>query len=240
MQRRAGERPAMIAATMPPRAILLDALGTLVALEPPAPVLGALLRERHGIEVSPEDAQRAMGAEMRHYSEQCVRAADNASLTALREECAAIIAGELALALPPSELVATLLASVRFHAFPEVPATLARWRAAGVRLVVASNWDVSLHGVLRATGLRERLDGVVTSAEVGAAKPAPELFAAALEVAGAAADSAIHIGDSLVEDVEGARAAGIDPVWLARDGAVAGAPAGTRVIGALDELVLAP
>ena len=82
----------------------------------------------------------------------------------------------------------------------------------GLRLVVASNWDVSLHEVLERTGLRELLDGVVTSAEVGSAKPAGELFAAALALAGASAQEAIHVGDSLEEDIAGARAAGIDAV----------------------------
>jgi putative hydrolase of the HAD superfamily len=232
---------------MPVRAILLDALGTLVALEPPVPALAALLRERHGIDVSPEDARRAMLAEMSHYREQCVRAADAESLATLRLECAAIVAAELRLELTSSQLVATLLASLRFRVFPEVPGALASWRRAGVRLVVASNWDVSLHDVLRETGLRERLDGVVTSAEVGASKPAPELFAAALRVAGAAPTEAIHVGDSLSEDVAGARAAGIRAVLLAREhpwrgagGAHATTPHGTRVIGALDELVLEP
>jgi putative hydrolase of the HAD superfamily len=225
---------------MPPRAILLDALGTLVALEPPVPALVDLLRERHGVEVAPEDALRAMRAEMSHYRDNCARAGDSDSLAALRLACAAIVADELALELPPPELVATLLASIRFRAFPEVPGALARWRAAGVRLVVASNWDVSLHDVLRATQLREHLDGVVTSAEVGASKPAPELFAAALRVAGADAADAIHIGDSLAEDVEGARAAGIRPVWVSRGGVPETPPDGTRVIRALDELALEP
>ena len=227
---------------MPPRAILLDALGTLVALEPPAPAFAARMRERHGIDVAGDDARRAMRAEMAHYREQCVRAGDADSLEVLRLECAAIVAGELggaARALPPAELVTTLLESLRFTAYPEVQGALARWREAGIRLVVASNWDVSLHDVLAATGLRERLDGVVTSAEVGAAKPSAALFEAALAVANARAAQAMHVGDSLEEDVEGALAAVIEAVWLARDGTPGTPPAGVPVIAALDELTFA-
>lgn len=221
------------------RAILLDALGTLVALEPPAPRLTALIRERHGVEVAPADVERALRAEMGHYRAHCVRAADAARLAELRLECAAILAGELGgvlAELPSERFVATLLDSLRFHAFAEVPAALAAWRADGLALVVASNWDVSLHDVLGATGLRGQLDDVVTSAEVGIAKPAPELFEAALAAAGVAPGEAIHVGDSLAEDVEGAAAAGIRPVWLRRSGDQP-APAGVSVIAALDELV---
>jgi putative hydrolase of the HAD superfamily len=228
---------------MAPRAILLDALGTLLALEPPAPRLVTLLRERHGIEVGAADAERAMRAEMSHYRRQCERAVDADSLAALRFECAAILARDLgggALELGAADLVPTLLDSLRFEAFAEVPGALERWRAAGVRLVVASNWDISLHGVLRETGLRERVDAVATSAEVGASKPSGELFAAALALAGVHAAEALHVGDSLAEDVEGARAAGIEAVWLRRGGddspPGAGVPAGVRVIATLDAL----
>src|ERR1700676_2881134 len=127
----------MIAA-MAPRAILLDALGTLLALEPPAPRLVALLRERHGIEVGPADAARAMRAEMSHYRQQCERAVDAESLAALRLECAAILARELgggARELGAAALVPTLLGSLHFEAYAEVPGALERWRAAGTRLV---------------------------------------------------------------------------------------------------------
>jgi len=222
------------------RAILLDALGTLLELEPPLPLLQAQMLARHGVEVSDADGWRALRAEMGHYRANCVRAGDEASLLELRLECAGIIAAQLggaAAALGAQELLPTLLASLRFEPFAEVPSTLERWREQGLRLVVASNWDVSLHEVLERTGLRERLDGVVTSAEIGSAKPAGELFAAALELAGASAGEAIHVGDSLDEDIAGAAAAGIDAVWVRRarhrDVEV---PPGVVAIASLDEL----
>ena len=56
----------------------------------------------------------------------------------------------------------------------------------GIRLVVVSNWDVSLHERLAETGLAPLLDGAVASAELGAAKPDPAIFARGLELAGAA------------------------------------------------------
>lgn len=226
---------AMIAA-MPPRAVLLDALGTLVALEPPAPRLVELLRERHDLVVGAADARRALRVEMAHYRDHCAAAHDAASLAALRADCAALLARELDVALAPQELLPTLLDSLRFSAFPEVPATLERWRAAGLALVVASNWDISLHDVLARTGLRELLDGVATSAEVGASKPDAHLFEAALEIAGVEAADAVHVGDHLVEDVAGALRAGLRAVWLRRADEPGEPPAGVAVIGALDEL----
>ena len=69
---------------------------------------------------------------------------------------------------------------------------------------MVSNWDVSLHELLAETGLAPLVDGAVASAEVGAAKPDPAIFARALALAGAAPEDAWHVGDSLEADVEGA------------------------------------
>jgi putative hydrolase of the HAD superfamily len=112
--------------------------------------------------------------------------------------------------------------------------TLPRLRGSGRRLVVVSNWDVSLHEVLERVGLAGLLDGILTSAEVGARKPDAAIFARALAVAGASAGDAIHVGDSVAEDVAGARAAGIEPVLVRRDGAAG--PAGVKTIASLAEL----
>ena len=116
---------------------------------------------------------------------------------------------QLGTALPLADVEDALLAAIRFRAYPEVPAVLARLRAGGARLAVVSNWDVSLHDVLERTGLRALVDAVVISAELGVAKPDPAIFRAALErLAGARAAEAIHVGDSVEHDVAGARAAG--------------------------------
>jgi putative hydrolase of the HAD superfamily len=101
--------------------------------------------------------------------------------------------------------------------------------------VVVSNWDVSLHERLAETGLAPLVDGSVASAELGRAKPDPAAFASALELAGVPAAAALHAGDSPREDVEGALAAGLRAVLVARDGA-ASPPPGVPAITSLVEL----
>jgi putative hydrolase of the HAD superfamily len=133
-------------------------------------------------------------------------------------------------------LTPTVVGAFRFTPFPEVPGVLAALRERGHPLAVVSNWDVSLHDVLERTDLRRLVDAVVTSAEFGAAKPDPAIFARGLVLAGSVAPGeAVHAGDDLEADVEGARAAGIAPVLVARDGAVA--PAGVRTIPTLEGLL---
>lgn len=210
------------------RAILLDAMGTLVSFRAPAPRLAASLG------VPRDDAERAVRAEIAFYRAHHDRAGDRAGLAALRRDCARVVEDVLRTGRPLAEVEEALLAALRFEAFPEVPSALDDLRAAGCRLVVCSNWDVSLRDVLRDTGLAELVDGVVTSAEEGVAKPDPALFARALAVAGVGRADALHAGDSVAEDVEGARAAGIRPVLVARDGGPS--PADVTVVTGLDAL----
>jgi putative hydrolase of the HAD superfamily len=89
-------------------------------------------------------------------------------------------------------------------------------RERGLSLVVVSNWDCSLPGVLEGVGLLGLVDAVVASAVVGAAKPDARIFMAALQAAGCEAAEAVHVGDSVDNDVAGATAAGIRAVLLVR------------------------
>jgi putative hydrolase of the HAD superfamily len=197
--------------------VLLDAMGTLLTFEPPAPRLRAALLARAGVDVGEERAERAIRAEIAYYRAHLGEGADEAGLAALRRASAEAMRPSLGVEVGGDVLAAVLLDSLRFHAFPEVPGALRELRALGLRLVVVSNWDVSLHERLAETGLAPLVDGAVASAEVGAAKPDPAIFVAALELAGVRPEEALHVGDSPVEDGEGARAAGMRAVLLGRD-----------------------
>ncbi len=205
-----------------PRAVLLDALGTLVELDPPAPRLRSELATRFGLAISPAQAEQAIGAEITYYRAHLERGRDAASLLELRAACADVLSQELERILGRTvpagpKMVDALLASLRFSAFADAHRALGELRAAGLRLVVVSNWDVSLGDVLKRVGLSECLNGVVTSAAVGLAKPEPGIFERGLSAAGVSGGEAIHVGDGLREDVEGARAAGIEPVLIRRE-----------------------
>jgi putative hydrolase of the HAD superfamily len=182
-------------------------------MEPPAPRLAAAL------EVPLEDAERAFRAEIDYYVEHHVEGRDEPSLSELRDRCAGVIRESLELPVADLGRVrAAMLDAIRFSAYPDAAPALRELRARGLRLVVASNWDRSLGEVLERAGLASLVDGVVSSAMVGAAKPNPALFEAALELAGCAAERALHVGDSVSKDVEGARRAGIAAVLIDRDG----------------------
>jgi putative hydrolase of the HAD superfamily len=221
------------------RALLIDAMGTLVRLEAPAPRLRAELQTRFGVVVSEAEAATALRAEIGFYRAHMGDGRDAATLHELRLRCAAVLRDALpgggALDLDLEELLHGLLASLRFVAFDDARDALLAVRARGVWVVAVSNWDVSVLDVLEQTGLAPLLDGAVSSAAVGVAKPAPAIFERALSLAGARAADAVHVGDSPSEDVAGALAAGITPVLIDRAGD-GERVAGVRTIQSLDEL----
>lgn len=202
------------------QAVLLDALGTLVELQPPAPFLVAELSRRWQVEITAVEAEAAFAAEIGYYKAHHLEGRDPASLADLRRRCAATLEA----ALPPAararldseELLPAMLDSIRFRAYPEVAGWLTVLRTAGLKLAVVSNWDVSLAEVLERVGLAPLLDCVVTSAEAGAAKPDPAVFRLALERLGLQPEEAIHLGDTPDLDLVGAAAAGVEAVLVSR------------------------
>ena len=225
------------------RVITLDAFGTLVELERPAPWLVSELHAR-GVDVDEAQAAAALRDEMTYYLAHHDRGVDAESLALLRSRCAAVLGAGLARAgvplgdLPADALRDALLAALRFRPYDDVPPALAELRAAGHRLVVVSNWDVSLHDMLRTTGLGTLVDGAISSAEAGARKPDPAIFRRALALAGGAAERhpPLHAGDSLELDVAGARAAGLEAVLIARDGMPDDLPGDVAVLPSLGGL----
>jgi putative hydrolase of the HAD superfamily len=218
----------------PPDAVLFDAMGTLLRLQPPAPRLRAELARRFDLHVTEEQARAAIGAEIAYYRAHHDEGRDAESLAALRARCAEALGAALPGPAPPlEELTEALLAALRFSPYDDAAPALRRLGERGVRRVVVSNWDVSLHEALERTGLAPLLDGAVTSAEAGAAKPDPALFRRGLALAGVPAERAVHVGDTLAFDVEGARAAGVRPVLIVRAG---DPPAGVETVRRLTEL----
>ena len=218
------------------RAVLLDALGTLVRLEPPAPRLQASLRTRLGLDVTLDRCAAAMGAEMAYYGAHCARATDDAALAVLRLECADVLADVLAAGPNGAELLPCLTDAVTFTAFADAAPALDALAAQGRRLAVVSNWDVSLPPVLLRLGLAGQLELVVHSAGVGASKPDPRLFLVALDRLALPPDECVHVGDDPVNDCEGAARAGLRAILVDR-GRPASKPGRVRSLGELPALL---
>lgn len=112
---------------------------------------------------------------------------------------------------------------------PDAAPLLGRLRARGLRILVVSNFDARVRGVLAALGLADLIDQVTISSEAGAAKPDPRIFATALAAAALAPADVLHVGDTAREDLAAARAAGLEVVLVGGDELAAEAPDAPRV-----------
>jgi len=147
------------------------------------------------------------GGEKAYWARFATRTVSHATGRTLDAEEALEILGELR---------ATFRRREAWRVFEDVRPTLTALREADVRCAVVSNWDTRLRDVLALNELLTPFEAVVVSAELGVEKPDPRIFGAALHALSIAPAEALHVGDRIDTDVEGARAAGIDALWIDR------------------------
>lgn len=171
----------------------------------------------------PVERMRALRAEV-----ACQRLDLSHDLTALRLEAnrqALLRSGDdPALAEPAFELFFAERQRVTYY--PEVAAALDRL-AARWPLLALSNGNAEL----AATGLDRWFCGSVHARGVGVAKPHARIFEVACETLKQAPGQVLHVGDDWHCDIEGARAAGLNTAWVAREGDAVQAPGGTGAAG---------
>ena len=103
--------------------------------------------------------------------------------------------------------------------YPDADAAI-RWAAERFQVTgIITNGPSDVQwGEVRAVGLEDRVDRVIVAGDVGAFKPDPRIFEAALEGLGIPPDAAVFIGNSADHDVAGALRAGWSAIWLNRNG----------------------
>lgn len=102
--------------------------------------------------------------------------------------------------------------------YPEVPETLSALKARGLIVDVISNFDSRLVTVLDGLGVMHWFDEVFISSRIGHAKPNRRIFEAALKKHSLNPENAVHVGDSEVNDIQGAINAGMTGILVDRNG----------------------
>lgn len=140
---------------------------------------------------------------------------------------------------PPGELLGELAGLVEttlaegVHLWDDSLPTLRELRRRGIRTAVVSNCDHSTRPEVERLGLYEEADAVVLSFEVGAAKPEPGIYRAALLAVGSEPAETLFVDDQALY-CDGAAALGLGTAIVLREDASPGEgvsdPAGHRVI----------
>jgi len=232
------------------KAIFLDAGLTLLRADPSLGEVYARVTRAHGREVPPGEFERAaegafhaQAAEHRDAGEEGMRTSDDLERVSWHRHARRVMDGVPSMAGMDFEgwfedLYREFGSAAAWAPFDDTIPALEALRGRGVRLAVVSNWDGRLRRILEDHRLRPYFDAVVISAEVGWRKPHPGIFRRALAEMGAAPGDVLHVGDSVGDDVAGARGAGIRPVLLdRRGGKTADGAAVIADLRALEEMV---
>ncbi len=118
--------------------------------------------------------------------------------------------------------------------YPETVKVLEGLKTQQYELGIISNFDSRLFVVLRGLGIADYFQTVTISSLAHAAKPSGRIFTQALEKHAVEPDDAVHVGDSLDEDVKGAQQAGLMGILVERQ--PGSAAQGARTIRTLEEL----
>ncbi|KAK9123283.1 hypothetical protein Sjap_012885 [Stephania japonica] len=194
------------------RALLVDAVGTLVVPAQPMAQIYRKIGEKYGVEYSEDEIlNRFRWAYGQPWGKSRLRYVDDG-----RPFWQYIVSSSTGCS--DSQYFEEL-----YHYYatdkawrlcdPEAEGVFKALRKAGVKLAVVSNFDTRLRLVLRALNCDHWFDAIAVSAEVAAEKPNPTIFLKACELLGVKPEDAVHVGDDRRNDIWGARDAGCD-AWL--------------------------
>ncbi|MSQ14161.1 MAG: HAD family hydrolase [Dehalococcoidia bacterium] len=207
------------------RAVFFDLFNTLARFWPPRDQVQAEACKEFGIAVASAGIDLGYALADAHMTQQ------NASTTPLRtltqEQTRAFFAryeqlilkgagAEVDLALAERIWERVRQARYNLALFDDVLPAMARLKQRKLTLGVISNINRPGAALAQELGLDGVVHFVVTSHETRAEKPDPAMFRAALARAGVSPGEAVHVGDQIASDVEGARAVGIQPVLMDR------------------------
>ena len=229
-------------AARPLRAVSFDAAGTLIHTARPVGELYAGVAARHGVDVDPEGLHARFRVAFGEAPPLAFPAAPAGELRTREKDWWRAVVRRVfdGIAFRDfdaffDDLFAFFASPAAWRVDPDAHAVLTTLRGRGLGILVVSNFDARVHGLLAALELAPLIDRVTISSEAGAAKPDPAIFARALADAGLAARDVVHVGDTITEDLRGARAAGI-PVLLVGDAALAREAGDVPVVARLGDV----
>jgi 2-haloalkanoic acid dehalogenase type II len=194
---------------MPIRAVIFDAYGTLLRNETLLEIPRRIVAD-HGLSASIDEVWRA-------WIDRYVEATQVAPFRTLREIHGRILPRVLRAFAVDADAAAYvdlfMALTKQVEPYPETLAVLHALRH--LRTGIVSNADREQLAAWTATF---PVEFILISEAVGAYKPHRMIFQKALDLLRLEPQEVLHVGDSEVNDVNGAKAAGLQVAWVNRDG----------------------
>jgi putative hydrolase of the HAD superfamily len=198
------------------KAVVFDAVGTLIQPDPPAHVVYADAGRRFGSKLDPGSIQERFTAAFRRQEVLDHQAGLRTSEERERQRWRTIVAEVLYEGTDFERCFAELYDHFSlppaWRVDEEGIALAAELLRRGYRVGLASNYDHRLRSLVAGTAELRHFSPVVISSEVGWRKPAPGFFAALRQAVGLAAPQILYLGDDPGNDYQGAHAAGLQAV----------------------------
>jgi HAD superfamily hydrolase (TIGR01662 family) len=206
------------------KAVLLDVDFTLFR---PGPELGPegyrRVGGRHGLTLEPERYEQARLAAIEDLQRHPELVHDEELWIRFTEDIVRGMGGDAERSRACAvDLVREWERHENFFLFEDTLPALDALRAHGLRIALVSNGQRDLEEFARHHGLD--VDACVGSLAHGRVKPHRSIFEAALAALDASPSEAAMVGDSLADDIEGARALGMRAILVDRDGLHVGEP----------------
>jgi putative hydrolase of the HAD superfamily len=210
------------------KAVFLDWFNTLARYDPPREELQSQALREFGINISPEKIMPGLLTADRDYFEENAispirqRSPEEQAKIYSRyqqtilTEAGVNVSNEPDILLKIMKKAQQLYKDIRFVLFDDVLSTLKTLKEQNLTLGLLTNLDTDMRPICSELGLEPYIDFIVTSGEIGADKPKPPIFLAALQQAGVEASEAVHVGDQYKLDAVGAMGVGINPILIDR------------------------
>lgn len=202
--------------------LLFDAVGTLIAPDPPVADAYAAAARRHGSRLAAREIEARFRTAFRLHSAP----GGPTSEAFERERWKRIVAATID-DVPPSrgdalfgELWAHFAQPEHWRVFEDVAPAINALSACGLKLAIASNFDSRLRSIVAGHLPLAAIEQVFVSSELGHSKPSPDFFRAIESELGVLPTQIALIGDDFKADIEGARAAGWTALYLDRQAAI--------------------
>jgi HAD superfamily hydrolase (TIGR01549 family) len=199
------------------RAVLFDVDFTLCR---PGPELSAeryaRIASRHGVTLDPALYEQAREAAVLNLKRHPELLHDDSIWHRFTEDIFTGMGGPDEIAAEcATEIERGWEVSENFELYEDALPVLEELRKAGLSIGLVSNGIRDLTEFV--AHHRLDVDAIVDSRSHGRVKPHPTIFEAALELLGAGAADTVMVGDSLEEDIEGARALGMRAILVDRE-----------------------
>jgi putative hydrolase of the HAD superfamily len=199
------------------QAIVYDAVGTLLHVQPNVASIYADIGQRFGSLLGIDEIRRRFGTAFARQDQLDQQAGWRTSEPREKERWRQIVAevlDDVTDAACFGALFETFAKPDVWKCDPDAATVLAHFHGQGIRQALASNFDRRLRGVIAPMPIARYLEALVISSEIGWRKPAPEFFVHVAESLRLPPNAILFVGDDCINDYDAACRAGMQALLL--------------------------